>query len=75
MESLSNHCDKGVVGTAIFANAAERIRKLKFKIRYHNGQLANFGVFNYSFMLELTLQVPQILRTSTSIVVPPPTGR
>jgi len=38
---------------------AERISKLKFKLRYHNGQLVDFGLFNYSFMLEFNLLRPQ----------------
>ena len=38
---------------------AERISKLKFKFRYHNGQLVDFGQFNYSFMLEFNLLKPQ----------------
>lgn len=50
---------------------AERMRKFSFKIRYHNGQLVNFGEFNFSFVLEFTLQLPQILRASNSVVYPP----
>jgi hypothetical protein len=42
----------------------ERIRKLNIKLRYHNGGFVNFGVFNYSFMLEFVLQQPIILRKS-----------
>ena len=44
--------------------AAERMRKLYVKLRYHNGQPVNFGVFNYSFVIEFILQLPQILRNS-----------
>jgi hypothetical protein len=51
---------------------AERMRKLYFRFRYHNGQLVNFGEFNYSFVLEFTIQMPQLLRASSSIVYPPP---
>lgn len=47
--------------------AAERIRKLKIKLRYHDGLPVNFGVFNYSFMIEFILQLPQILRKSHTI--------
>jgi hypothetical protein len=72
---LSQWFDKDSFPYKLYYPPAEKIRRLKFRIRYHNGQLANFGVFNFSFMLELTLQVPQILRTSTSIVVPPAMGR
>lgn len=54
---------------------AERMRRFKFRIRYHNGELVNFGVFNYTFVIEFTLQLPQILRNSKSQVYPPPMGR
>jgi hypothetical protein len=37
---------------------AERIRKLKIKIRYHNGQLVDFGVFDYSLLLEFVMLQP-----------------
>jgi len=37
---------------------AERIRKLKIKIRYHNGQLVDFGVFEYSLLLEFVILQP-----------------
>ena len=43
---------------------AERMRKLYVRLRYHNGQPVNFGVFNYSFVIEFILQLPQILRNS-----------
>lgn len=68
---LSQWFDRDSVPYKLYYPPAERIRKLRIKIRYHNGQLADFGIFNYSFMLEFTLQVPQILRTSNSVVVPP----
>ena len=42
-----------------FNPPAERLRKLKIKIRYHNGQLVNFASFNYSFMIEFNLLNPQ----------------
>ena len=46
----------------LYLPPAERIRKLKIKIRYHNGQLVNFGVFNYSFTLEFCLYSSQQIR-------------
>jgi hypothetical protein len=72
---LSQWFDRDSVPYKFYNPPAERIRRLKFRIRYHNGQLANFGVFNFSFLLEFTLQTPQILRTSNSVVLPPPSGR
>ena len=50
---------------------AERMRKFYIKFRYHNGQLVNFGELDFSFVIEFTLQMPQMLRTSKSIVYPP----
>ncbi len=39
----------------IYNPPAERIRKIKLRMRYHNGQLVNFGCSEYSFTLEFTL--------------------
>lgn len=72
---LSQWFDRDAVPYKLYNPPAERIRRLKFKIRYHNGRQVNFGVFNYSFMLQFTLMVPQILRASKTVVYPPPTGR
>jgi len=46
-----------------FNPPAERLRKLKIKLRYHNGQNVDFGSFDYSFMLELNMLTPQQERT------------
>jgi hypothetical protein len=46
---------------------AERIRKLKLRLRYHDGQLVNFGVFNFTFTIEFIIQMPQILRKTNSV--------
>lgn len=72
---MSQWFDKNSQPYKLYLPPAERIRKLKFKLRYHNGQLVNFGVFNYSFVIEFTLQLPQILRNSKSVSYPPPLGR
>ena len=72
---LSQWFDRDAVPYKLYNPPAERIRRLKFKIRYHNGRRVNFGVFNYSFMLQFTLITPQILRASRTIVYPPPIGR
>jgi hypothetical protein len=42
-----------------FNPPAERIRKLKIKLRYHNNVLVDFGSFDYSFMLEFCILRPQ----------------
>lgn len=49
---------------------AERMRKFQIKIRYHNGELVNFGEFNYSFVIEFTLQLPQQIRVSNVVAHP-----
>lgn len=41
----------------------DRIRRLRFKFRYHNGQLCSFGLFPFSFTLEFNLLNPQIPRS------------
>jgi len=72
---LSQWFDRDSIPYKYYYPPAERIRRLKVRIRYHNGQLVNFGLFNYSFMLQFTLMVPQILRESRSVVYPPSSGR
>jgi hypothetical protein len=38
---------------------AERLSKIKVKLRYHNGVVVQMGLFDYSFMIELTILKPQ----------------
>jgi len=45
-----------------FSPPAERIRKLKVKLRYHNGNLVQFGNTDYSFTIEISSYTPQQLR-------------
>ena len=59
---MSQWFDRESLPYKLYLPPAERIRKLKIKLRYHNGQLVNFGVFNYSFTLEFALYSPQQLR-------------
>jgi hypothetical protein len=54
--------DKMALPYMYFAPPAERLRRFKIKIRYHNGQLVDFNVFPYCFTLEFTCVRPQILR-------------
>lgn len=69
---LSQWFDRESVPYKVYIPPAERIRRLRIKIRYHNGRVVNFGVFNFSFMLQFTLMVPQILRSTRTVVYPPP---
>lgn len=41
---------------------AERIRKLRMKLRYHDGTLVQFGDFEFSITLEFSIFNPQIAR-------------
>jgi hypothetical protein len=68
---LSQWFDRDSTPSKVYYPPLERLKKLKFKIRYHNGQLAAFGAFNYSFMLEFTTAVPQILRNYNAVTMPP----
>jgi hypothetical protein len=56
---ISQWFDSGMIPYKYFNPPAERIRKLKIKIRYHNNVLVDFGSFDYSFMLEFNLLKPQ----------------
>ena len=49
---------------------AERIRKLKIKIRYHNGQLVDFGIFDYSLLFEFNMLQPTQARSYTNSFTP-----
>jgi len=46
------------------------MRRLKVRLRYHNGRLVDFGLFNFSFMLQFIMMSPQILRSSKSSYYP-----
>ncbi len=72
---LSQWFDRDSVPYKYYYPPAERIRRLKIRIRYHDGQLVNFGIFNFSFMLEFAMMQPMILRNSKTAVYPPPSGR
>ena len=56
-----------------FMPPAERIRKLKLKFRYHNGELVDFNGLPFSIFLQFTLINPQQIRKQTMYY--PTTGR
>lgn len=72
---LSQWFDRDSIPYKFYYPPAERMRRLKFRFRYHDGSPANFGVFNFSFMLEFSMMLPMILRDSKTNVYPPPMGR
>lgn len=68
---ISQWFDRDSLPYKYYYPPAERMRRFKIRIRYHNGRVANFGVFNFSFVIEFTLQMPQMLRASNSVMYPP----
>jgi hypothetical protein len=59
---ISQWFDKESQPYKLYSPPAERIRKLKVKFRYHNGQLLNFGKFNYTFTLEFIQYMPSQMK-------------
>jgi hypothetical protein len=55
--------DQDMIPYKYFYPPAERIRRLKIKFRYHDGQLVDFGTFDYSFTIEFCVLRPQQERT------------
>uniref|UniRef100_A0A6C0H606 Uncharacterized protein n=1 Tax=viral metagenome TaxID=1070528 RepID=A0A6C0H606_9ZZZZ len=56
---ISQWFDNNIDSYMLYNPPAERIRRLRFRLRYHNGLLVNFGNFEYSIMLELGILLPQ----------------
>ena len=59
---MSQWFDGDAQSYKLYLPPAERIRKIKVKLRYHNGEIVNFGVFNYSFTLEFNMYSSQQIR-------------
>ena len=68
---ISQWFDRESLPYKFYYPPAERMRRFKVFLRYHNGQQVNLGVFNYSFVIEFTIQLPQILRTNKADAYPP----
>ena len=56
---LTQFFDRDSISYKYWNPVAERISKLRFRFRYHNGQLVQFGNFNYTFVIEFCLLRPQ----------------
>jgi len=56
---ISQWFDNNIDSYMLYNPPAERIRRLRFRLRYHNGLLVNFGNFEYSIMLEFGILLPQ----------------
>jgi hypothetical protein len=68
---ISQWFDRDSLPYKYYYPPAERIRRLKIRFRYHNGQTVQFDVFNFSFVLEFMLQSPQLLRSSKTVKYSP----
>lgn len=53
---ISQWFDYDSAAYKLFMPPADRIRKLRVKLRYHNGQPVDFGTFDYTFTLEFLTQ-------------------
>lgn len=62
---ISQWFDDDMVPYKWFDPPAERIRRLKIKLRYHSGQLVDFAAFDWSILLEFTMLTNQIERSSS----------
>ena len=56
---ISQFYDRDAISYKYWNPPAERISKLKVRFRFHNGQLVQFGQFNFTFMLEFNMLRPQ----------------
>jgi hypothetical protein len=59
---LSQWFDNGMDNYKWYNPPAERIRRIRLKLRYHNGAAVDFGDFNFSITLEFNVFNPQISR-------------
>ena len=59
---LTQYYDGPANAYKFFNPPIERIRRLRFKFRYHNGTLVDFSTFPYSFTLEFSTLLPMINR-------------
>lgn len=56
---ITEFFDTGSQSYKWFNPPKDKLRHIKVKLRYHNGQLVRFGLFNFSFTLAITMLVPQ----------------
>jgi len=68
---FSQWFDKDRAPYKFYYPPAERMRKFHIRLRYHNGDLVNFGNFEFDITLEFTLQQPQLLRNYRNTLIYP----
>lgn len=64
---ISQWYDRDNTAFKLFNPPAERLRKLRIKVRYHDGSLVLFGTFAYSLTLEISMFNPQQLSTLKTV--------
>jgi hypothetical protein len=64
---ISQWFDRESLPYKMYWPPAERMRRLGIRLRYHNGQLVNFGAFPFSFAIEFTTLVPNQPRRINSL--------
>lgn len=65
---LSQWFDRDSGPSKVYNPPAERIRRLRFKLRYHNGAPVEFGKFDFSILLEFIIFRPQQQRKYTMFI-------
>ena len=65
---ISQWFDRESLPYKMYWPPAERMRKLSVKFRYHNGLLADFGAFPFSFAIEFTQLFPNQPRKMNNII-------
>lgn len=64
---ISQWYDRDNTAFKLFNPPAERLRKLRIKVRYHDGTLVLFGTFAFSITLEISMFNPQQLSTLKTV--------
>lgn len=64
---ISQWYDRDNAAFKLFNPPLEKLRKLRIKVRYHDGSLVNFGLFAYSLTLEISMFSPQQMTTLKTI--------
>ena len=66
---ISQWFDQKMDSYMLYNPPAERIRRLRIKLRYHDNQPVEFGLFDYSFTLQFSSFLPQS-ETKYSMYIP-----
>ena len=64
---ISQWYDRDNIAYKLFNPPIERLRKLRIKVRYHDGSLVRFYSFAYSITLEISMFNPQQLTTVKTV--------